>query len=64
MSASNPNARLPDRQDDDGQPVLREVIAAIRSLRYGTVEVVIHAGKVVQIERREKIRFDASGTSL
>jgi hypothetical protein len=35
-----------------------EILRAVRSLEYGTVEVTVHAGKVVQIERREKVRFD------
>ena len=32
------------------------VNAAIRSLRFGSVVVVVHEGKVTQIEKREKIR--------
>jgi hypothetical protein len=38
---------------------------AIRSLRFGSVVVVVHEGKVTQIEKREKIRPDANanGTS-
>ena len=31
--------------------------AALREIRYGSLEVVIHAGRVVQIERREKLRW-------
>jgi hypothetical protein len=27
-------------------------------LRFGTVEVVVHDGRIVQIDRLEKIRFD------
>jgi hypothetical protein len=29
---------------------------AMRGLRYGSVEVRIHDGKIVQVERREKFR--------
>ncbi len=39
--------------------VIREIMAAIKSLRYGSVEIVVHDAKVVQIERKEKLRFDA-----
>jgi len=35
------------------------VLNAIRGLRFGSVEVTIHNGRVVQIERREKVRFPA-----
>ena len=35
----------------------RQILRAIRQVRYGSVEIVIHDAKVVQIERKEKIRF-------
>jgi hypothetical protein len=37
----------------------KAVHEAIRSLRYGSVVVVVHEGKVTQIEKREKIRPEA-----
>jgi hypothetical protein len=36
----------------------RSLLEAVRGLRYGSVEVVVHDGHVVQIERREKVRFE------
>lgn len=38
--------------------LLRELLAALRSIRYGAIELVIHDGRVVQLERREKVRFE------
>ena len=38
--------------------VARELLEALRSIRYGAVELIIHDGRVVQLERREKVRFD------
>ncbi len=38
--------------------VERNIISSIRELKYGTVEIVIHDSKVVQVEKSEKIRFD------
>ena len=35
-----------------------QIALALREIRFGSVEILIHDGKVVQIERREKIRFD------
>jgi hypothetical protein len=35
----------------------RTVRQAVRGLRYGSVEVQVHEGRVVQIETREKVRF-------
>ena len=40
------------------EKAVEEILRAVHSLEYGTVEVTVHAGKVVQIERREKVRFD------
>ena len=34
------------------------VLRALRGLRYGSVEVVVHDGRAVQIERREKVRLE------
>jgi hypothetical protein len=35
-----------------------EVLRAIRDTRFGSVEVVIHQSRIVQITRSEKVRFD------
>lgn len=35
----------------------REVANALDGLHFGTIELTVHDGKVVQIERKEKIRF-------
>ena len=37
-------------------PIEQQVLQAIRGLRYGTVEITVHDSRVVQIERREKVR--------
>ena len=37
----------------------RTVRHAVRALRYGSVEVQVHDGRVVQVETREKVRFAA-----
>ncbi len=39
-------------------PVLNAVQAAIAAIKFGSVEIVIHDSKVVQIERKEKVRFN------
>jgi hypothetical protein len=31
---------------------------AVKGIRFGSVEITIHDGNVVQIERKEKLRFD------
>ena len=61
MATRNPLSAPPT---DDPAPELplepalaRELAIALRSIRYGTVELVIHEGRVVQLERREKVRL-------
>ena len=39
----------------------REVSEAVRDLQFGSVEIVVHEGRVVQIEKKEKVRFDEAG---
>ena len=36
--------------------IKQQILCAIANIEYGSVEVVVHDGKVVQIECREKIR--------
>ena len=42
----------------DENEVLRRIASAISGVRFGSVEVVIQDSRVVQIERKEKFRFD------
>jgi hypothetical protein len=35
------------------------IARALRGLRYGSVEIVVHDGRVTQIERKEKVRVVA-----
>ncbi len=49
------NIRTLAGQDD--AVILREIQAALADLRFGSVEITVHNGQVVQIERKEKIRL-------
>ncbi len=43
---------------------LEELVAeAIAGIRYGAVEITIHDGRIVQIEKREKLRPAVSSES-
>ena len=44
------------------QDIAHKILLAIKDLRFGSVEVVIHDSKVVQIERKEKIRIDTDSS--
>lgn len=43
--------------------VAQEILRAVASIEYGSIEIVIHDNRVVQIECREKIRVNQSGPS-
>ncbi len=42
--------------------VVNAITRAVRGLRYGSVEITVHDGAVVQIERKEKIRVGREQT--
>ena len=54
MSAS---LRCVEGQEEAG--ILREIQVALQNLRFGSVEITVHNGQVVQIERKEKFRLQA-----
>lgn len=45
------NATSQDKQVLDG------IAQALNGLRFGSIEIVVHEGKVTQIERKEKFRL-------
>ena len=60
-----PDARISNGiepgQNPENDAILRQIASAISGVRYGSVEVVIQDSRVVQIERKEKFRFDKTG---
>jgi len=56
-----PSPRDAQPQTDSGDEILRRIASAISGVRFGSVEVVIQDSRVVQIERKEKFRFDKTG---
>ncbi|NBX04088.1 MAG: DUF2292 domain-containing protein [Alphaproteobacteria bacterium] len=44
----------------DTSEIEQHVLDAIRSLKYGAVEILIHDSRVVQVEKTEKTRFDTT----
>jgi len=58
---ARPTNGIDPRTDDSGDEILRRIASAINGVRFGSVEVVIQDSRVVQIERKEKFRFDKPG---
>jgi hypothetical protein len=44
--------------DKATEAVSRQIALALGSIRFGSVEITVHDGRVVQIEKREKVRLE------
>ena len=44
--------------DETHRQLTQKILRALQEIRYGSVEIIIHDSRIVQIERREKIRID------
>ena len=53
-----PNTDLVGNSEPRTEQDLTHVVSALRGVRYGSVEITIHDSRIVQIERREKLRFE------
>jgi len=54
QSFSQPHAATPQPQGE----VLDSIARALDGLRFGSVEITVHEGKVTFIERKEKVRLN------
>jgi hypothetical protein len=52
------NAQVPHVGTGLDPQLARELAAALHGLRYGSIELVVHDGRIVQLERHEKVRFN------
>lgn len=42
----------------EDEKVAEAILAAIRNIRYGTVEIIVQDSKVIQVNTTEKVRLD------
>jgi hypothetical protein len=49
--------------DERLSEVERHILQYIQEIKYGSVEILIHDSRIVQIERSEKFRFDVKRPS-
>ena len=47
----------------DHHTIEQAIRLALRGLRFGSIEIIVHDSKVVQIERKEKMRFEGEGST-
>jgi len=50
------------QSQQQNQDIANKILLAIKDLRFGSVEVIIHDSRIVQIERKEKIRIDTDSS--
>lgn len=43
--------------------IASQIVAVLQGVRFGSIEIVVHDGRVVQIEKREKIRLNEAKIS-
>ncbi|KRW68685.1 sulfur starvation response protein OscA [Stutzerimonas nitrititolerans] len=53
-------ATIRNLEGQDEASILREIHSALNGLKFGSVEITVHNGQVVQIERKEKFRLQPS----
>jgi hypothetical protein len=68
-AASRPDSGRPETTAHRDLPqqlteVERHILQSLQHLRFGTLEIVVHDGRVVQVEKSEKLRFDAKGRAI
>jgi hypothetical protein len=54
----HPSKSLTEGHTDIQQEILRAVEALKQGSGFGSIEIVLHEGRVTQIEKREKLRFN------
>ncbi|MDE1919990.1 MAG: YezD family protein [Candidatus Omnitrophica bacterium] len=35
---------------------IKDILKDLKKIRYGSVEIIVHNGQIIQIEKKEKIR--------
>jgi hypothetical protein len=49
-------------RSDESPGIEHTILQALKGLRFGSVEIIVHDSKVVQIERREKVRVESESS--
>jgi hypothetical protein len=49
-----------DKKQQHALEVQQQISQILETLRFGSIKIIVHENKVVQIERREKLRINNS----
>src|SRR5919202_273027 len=58
LGTSEPLGSAKYAEHPEHHAIVAAILRALDEISFGSVEIVIHASKVVQIERRERVRFN------
>jgi len=50
--------KKPDNGNIDEATLTERIVEALRGLQFGSVEITVHDGRVVQLDRRERVRIE------
>ena len=37
---------------------IEEILKDLKKIKYGSIEIIVHNGQIIQIEKKEKIRIE------
>lgn len=57
-------SQLSISSEQNAVSAILQALALIQKAGYGSIEITVHDGRVTQIERREKLRFESKSNSL
>ncbi len=49
-----------EKLSEEERDLLREVLRALRGLRYGSVVLTVHDGRLVEVQKTQRIRLPVS----
>ncbi|MBI3853254.1 MAG: YezD family protein [Verrucomicrobia bacterium] len=61
MSSQTIDNKQKDPSRSRAEDAAQWIFDALQGIRFGSVEILIHEGQVVQLERRERIRLERQG---
>jgi hypothetical protein len=60
VSHAPPGGKPADLSQSESR-LLHELIEAMRDIRYGSISLTIHEGRLVEVQKTKKIRVSSSG---
>lgn len=49
---------------EQGQALGRQIVSILQGIRFGSIEIVVHDGRIVQIDKHEKFRVKSQPANL